>query len=263
MKLMSIILLAALIAGGSQKATALTTSAAPASELSALDAQFQKAIESDLLHSRALLRTLNALDSGDATKARKIAIIPVLFDLDFAQYYFTKGLASPTPEQTRQWTEVAGATLDYMLDHSDELDPRRVDVQGGLRAFRYFLTAPEDVRRIDELSGQLGKHKRKPLDIPRFFVACTIIAGGVLFGLAPFDRKRVRAGWAKLAFGIMAVIWVVVGVGRIAWNLDWFKLGPDTFDRVNNYDCIATGAVIGMIIALALARQFIGAKREL
>ena len=152
--------------------------------------------------------------------------------------------------------------MDYMLDHTDEWDPRRVDVQAGMRGLRYFLTTPEDVRRIDELSGQLGQNKKKPLDIPRFFVACSIIAGGVLFGLAPFDRKRVRAGWAKPAFGIMAVIWIAVGVDRVAWNLGWFRLGPDAFDRVNNYDCIATGAVIGMMIALALSRQFTGAKRQ-
>jgi hypothetical protein len=132
-----------------------------------LDANFQKAIESDLLHTRAFLRTLRALDSGDATKARKIAIIPVLMDLDFAQYYFTKGLAAPTPEQTQQWTKVASETLDYMLNHSDEWDSQRVDVQGGIRGLRYFLTTPEDVRRLNELSGQLVENKKKALETPK------------------------------------------------------------------------------------------------
>jgi len=131
-----------------------------------LDASFQKAIESDLLHTRAFLRTLRALDAGEATKARKIAIIPVLMDLDFAQYYFTRGLASPTPEQTEQWAKVASETLDYMLKHRDEWDPRRVDVQGGIRGLRYFLTTPEDVRRLDELSGQLVENKKKALEKP-------------------------------------------------------------------------------------------------
>ncbi len=128
-----------------------------------LDAQFQKAIESDLLHSHTFLRTLHALDSGDPTKARKLAIIPVLMDLDFAQYYFTKGLSSPTPEQTKQWTEIASDTLDYMLKHREEWDPQSVDVQGGMRGLRYFLTKPEDVRRLDELSAQLIENRKKLL----------------------------------------------------------------------------------------------------
>lgn len=132
-----------------------------------LDVQMQKAIESDLLHTRSFLRTLNALDAGDATKARKIAIIPVLMDLDFAQYYFTKGLSSPTREQTEQWTKAASETLDYMLKHRDEWDPRRVDVQGGMRGLRYFLTKPEDIRRLDELSGQLVENEKKALGIQK------------------------------------------------------------------------------------------------
>jgi hypothetical protein len=88
-------------------------------------------------------------------------------DLDFAQYYFTKGLAPPTPEQTEQWTEVASKTLDHMLKHRDEWDAQRVDVQGGMRGLRYFLTKPEDVRRLDELSGQLVENKKKSLETPK------------------------------------------------------------------------------------------------
>jgi hypothetical protein len=129
--------------------------------------KFQRAIEDELLHSRAFMRTLHALDSGDPTKARKIAIIPVLMDLDFAQYYFTKGLAPPTREQTEEWTKVASQTLDYMLKHRDEWDPRRVDVQGGMRGLRYFLKTPEDVRRLDELSGQLVENVKKASETPK------------------------------------------------------------------------------------------------
>lgn len=125
-------------------AAILLSSCGKSPESKTLDANFQKALESDLLHTRAFLRTLNALDSGDPTKARKIAIIPVLMDLDFAQYYFTKGLSSPTPEQKQEWTKVASETLDYMLKNRDEWDARRVDVQGGMRGLRYFLTKPED-----------------------------------------------------------------------------------------------------------------------
>ncbi|SRR6266567_8309485 len=94
------------------------------------------------------------------------------------------------------------------------------------------------------------------------FIDCSIIAAGVLFGFAPIDKKRVRAGWAKLAFGIMAVIWTAVGVVRLAWNLDCFQLRTDAFDRVNTYLNIASGMVIGIVISLVLSRQFTGAKRD-
>jgi hypothetical protein len=125
------------------------------------DAKFQRVLESDLVHTRAFMRTLNALDSGDPTKARKIAIIPVLSDLDFAQYYFTQGLSSPTPQQMQQWTEVASNTLDYLVKHSDEFDSDRLEVFGGTRGLRCFLTKPEDVRRIDKLDRQLAENKKK------------------------------------------------------------------------------------------------------
>lgn len=255
--------LAAILLSSSSKTLDAQTPDGRTPDAKTLDASFQKAIESDLLHTRAFLRTLRALDSGDATKARKIAVIPVLMDLDFAQYYFTQGLAPPTPEQTQQWTEVASQTLDYMLKHRDEWDSQRVDVQGGMRGLRYFLTKPEVVHRLDELSGPLVENKKKAWEMnPALFTDGSMIAAGILFALAPFDKKRVRAGWAKLAFGIIATISTAVGVVRLAWNLDCFQLGPDAFVRVNDYVCIASGVVIGTVIALALSRQFTGAKRD-
>jgi len=93
------------------------------------------------------------------------------------------------------------------------------------------------------------------------FSDCCIIALGVLFGLNPFDKKRVRAGWAKWAFGITAVIGIAVGVVRLAWNLDCFQLRPEAFDRVNSYVNIAFGMVIGVVLALILSGQFFGAMR--
>lgn len=133
----------------------------------ALDAGFQRAIESDLLHTRAFLRTLRALDAGDTTKARKLAILPVLMDLDFAQYYFTKGLAAPTPEQAQQWSEVASETLDYMLKHRDEWDPQRPDVQAGLRGLRYFLAKSEEVRQLEELSRLMIENSKNAAETPK------------------------------------------------------------------------------------------------
>jgi hypothetical protein len=130
------------------------------------EANYQQAIESDIVETDVFLKTLTALDSGDIAKARKVAIVPVLLNLGFAQYYFTKGLASPTPEQKQEWTKVASEILDYMLKHQDEWDSQRLDVQNGMRGLRYFLTKPEDVRRLNELSGHLAENAKRALETP-------------------------------------------------------------------------------------------------
>ncbi|HSY20278.1 MAG TPA: hypothetical protein VK815_18175 [Candidatus Acidoferrales bacterium] len=92
-------------------------------------------------------------------------------------------------------------------------------------------------------------------------IDCNIIAAGVLFGFAPFDRQRVRAGWAKLAFGLIAPIWIAVGAFRLASDMACFQLGDDAFNRLNSYVSSAGGLVIGVVLALVLSGQFRGTKR--
>ncbi len=92
-------------------------------------------------------------------------------------------------------------------------------------------------------------------------LTCIIIFSGVLWGWMSFDKKRVRAGWAKRAMGITAVLLIAVGAVRLAGNLDCLPLSPEAFDRVNRYVCIAEGVVMGVVLALGLAGQFIGTKQ--
>jgi hypothetical protein len=92
-------------------------------------------------------------------------------------------------------------------------------------------------------------------------LSCIIIVSGVLWGWLPFDKKRVRAGWAKWAMGITAVLWIAVGAARLAGNLDCLPLGTEAFDRVNSYVCMGQGIVIGVVLALILSGQFFGAMR--
>lgn len=98
------------------------------------------------------------------------------------------------------------------------------------------------------------------MDINIFINSC-IIVSGVLWGLSAFDQKRVRAGWAKWAIGITAIIWIIVGVIRLVEDLNYLQLAPEVFDRVNSYVCMAQGMVMGVLLALILSRQFFGTKQ--
>ena len=121
---------------------------------------YQQAFEANLSEAGLFIKTLNALDSGDVAKARKIAVIPVFIDLDGLRYSTIKGMVSWTPEQKKEWAEVAKETLDYMERHEDEWDSKRLDVQAGLRGLRQILTESNDVRRIAELSKYLAEREK-------------------------------------------------------------------------------------------------------
>jgi len=49
-------------------------------------------------------------------------------------------------------------------------------------------------------------------------VDCIIIIGCAALGFVPFDKKRVRAGWAKLTYGFIAVLGIAHGAVRLAWD---------------------------------------------
>ncbi len=92
---------------------------------------------------------------------------------------------------------------------------------------------------------------------------CIIIAGCAILGFVPFDRKRIRAGWAKIAFGILSVIGILHGVVRLAWDLGWFTLGGDAGRRLDEYLYMVSGVVLGFLFSLILSGQASGKKRDL
>ncbi len=125
---------------------------------------YQQAIESDLVQSDVSLGALRQLDAGHIDRDRKIAMIPVYSDMDFARFCSIKGMISLTPEEKQEWTKVARETLDYMLRHTDECDSRDLTVQAGMRGLRCFLTESDDVRRLNELSERLDQIEKKRLE---------------------------------------------------------------------------------------------------
>jgi hypothetical protein len=91
-------------------------------------------------------------------------MIPVYNGMDEARFCSIHDLVSLTPEEKQEWMKVAKETLDYMLRHTDECDSRDLAVQAGIRGLRYFLTEPDDVSRINELSGRLAQNEKKRLE---------------------------------------------------------------------------------------------------
>jgi len=116
----------------------------------------QQGYASSLVEADINVKILAALDSGDVSKARKMAVLPIFLDLDYLQFCTTRGIVSPTPEQTRESVKLARETLDYMLHHRDDWDSRRLDVQAGIRGIQKILTEPEDVTKLKELSDFLA-----------------------------------------------------------------------------------------------------------
>ena len=122
---------------------------------------YQQAIEADAVESAIVMKTLSDFDSGEAAKARRVAMMPVFVNLDSFRYYATQRLADPTPEQMKEWAGLAKATLGYMVKHRDEWDARRVDVQEGLRGMGFLLREPEEIQQLNELSNYVAQAQLK------------------------------------------------------------------------------------------------------
>jgi hypothetical protein len=95
-------------------------------------------------------------------------------------------------------------------------------------------------------------------------IDCIFIVGCAILGFAPFDKKRIRAGWAKLTFGIIAVIGFAKGVVCLAWDLHWFALGSAASSRLDAFLYhFVDGLLLGFILSLILSGQLSGTKRDL
>ena len=92
---------------------------------------------------------------------------------------------------------------------------------------------------------------------------CIIIAACAIIGFFPFDKKRIRSGWAKVAFGIISVIGISHGIVRLAWDLGWFTLSSEAGRRLDDYLYMVSGVILGFLFSLILSGQLTGTKRDL
>jgi len=117
----------------------------------------RQAFTCELSETGFFLKTLQALDSGDIAKTRRIALIPVCVDIgSMSDDAAESGL---TAEEQQELIAVARGTLDYMLAHRQAFDGRLPSIQACVRGLRKILTAPEDVRRLTELTEYFGRQK--------------------------------------------------------------------------------------------------------
>jgi len=119
----------------------------------------QQAFESDLSEARIFLKTLQTLDSGDVAKTRQVALIPVCVDMASLPTYAAK--IDLTAEQKLELTSVAKGTLDYLLAHRQEFDGRLPSIQACVRGMQRILNEPDDVRRLQELSGYYAEREKQ------------------------------------------------------------------------------------------------------
>ena len=90
---------------------------------------------------------------------------------------------------------------------------------------------------------------------------CIFIAGFALYCLAPFEKKRIRARWAKLVFIVCSVLGIAKGVVGLAWDLNWFSLGSDASRLLDSSRSMVSGLLLGFIFSLIFSGQLLGKKR--
>ena len=95
----------------------------------------------------------------------------------------------------------------------------------------------------------------------KILIDCLLIAGFCCFAYAPFEKKRIRARWAKSIFAISAIIGIAKGVFGLARDSGWLVLGSETGRRLEGWLGMVSGLLLGFIFSLILSGQLSGTKR--
>jgi hypothetical protein len=91
---------------------------------------------------------------------------------------------------------------------------------------------------------------------------CILIAGFSYFAFIPFDKKHLRARWAKSVFVICAIVGIAKGAVGLAWDLGWFALGSESGRQLNNSFLLTDGLLLGFIFSLILSGELTGTKQS-
>jgi len=93
-------------------------------------------------------------------------------------------------------------------------------------------------------------------------IDCIFIGGFLFYAFVPFDKKRIRARWAKAVFLVSAVIGIAKGVVGLAWDMGWFALGTEASRRLDAWLYMAGGLLLGFIFSLIFSGQLVGMKKS-
>jgi hypothetical protein len=126
---------------------------------------YQQHYDQSIADGQVLMAILTKLDNGDVKGTRRLALWELEETLDSLSYCVSKARPAAHPTEAQKHDEVALAkkTLDYMLKHKEEIDPRLPTTRVGIRSLQNILTGEDDVRKCRELSDYLAA-KEKTLD---------------------------------------------------------------------------------------------------
>ena len=85
--------------------------------------------------------------------------------------------------------------------------------------------------------------------------------GCAVLGCHPFDKRLIFAGWAKLVYGLIAIIGIALGIIGFTRDVGWIALGGEATRRLDLQLYLARGIVLGLLFSLILSRQLLGTKK--
>jgi hypothetical protein len=97
----------------------------------------------------------------------------------------------------------------------------------------------------------------------QILVDWVFIIGSVWWAFIPFQKKRVRASWAKAVFVSMGVFGFVKGISCLILDTHWQDFSETNRDLIGNViRFMSNGFFLGAVLALILSGQFLGVKRQ-
>jgi hypothetical protein len=87
------------------------------------------------------------------------------------------------------------------------------------------------------------------------------IAGFAILFFTPFEKKRIRARWAKLVFILSSLIGIAKGSIGLAWDLGWFSVSSKGGQVLQSYLSMTGGLLLGFLFSLIFSGQLTGKKQ--
>ena len=87
------------------------------------------------------------------------------------------------------------------------------------------------------------------------------IIGFAILIFPAFDKKRIRAPWAKLVFVLVSIIGVAKAFVQLGIDFSWFTVSHGAGYLLNDYVSMTGGLLVGFLFALIFSGQLNGKKQ--